>query len=223
MMYVMFDRQKVKWMVSKLELKHTHPCFAKQSVHYHEYREPTMHAKCVIEDNDEVDILPNKMYLALANKVGGSSNMSYSKKDVRNYITSNLRCADENANVKELLSYFLRMKDINPNLFYAVDVNAANKFRSTLWVDAKCRLSYKYYGDVASFDTIYSRNKYVCVCVSIERHRLPFISFVRVNHHEKSTMLGCALLGNEKIRSFEWVFTQRLKCMRTAPQAIITD
>ncbi|XP_025647326.1 protein FAR1-RELATED SEQUENCE 5-like [Arachis hypogaea] len=193
MMYVMFDRQKVNWMVSKLELKHTHPCFSKQSVHYHEHIELTMHAKCVIEDNDEVGILLNKMYLALANEVGGSSNLSYSKKDVRNYITSNLRCAEENADVKEMLSYFLRMKDINPNLFYVVDIDAANKFRSTLWVDARCRASYKYYGDVVSFDTTYSRNK----------HGLLFTSFVGVNHQGKSTLLGCALLGNEKIRSFE--------------------
>ncbi|RYQ99965.1 protein FAR1-RELATED SEQUENCE 5-like [Arachis ipaensis] len=35
-MYVMLDRQKDNWMVSKLELKHTHPCSAKQAVHYTE-------------------------------------------------------------------------------------------------------------------------------------------------------------------------------------------
>ncbi|RYR03414.1 hypothetical protein Ahy_B06g082337 isoform B [Arachis hypogaea] len=80
-MYVMFNKQKDHWMVSKLELKHTHPCSAKQSVHYHEYRELTMHAKCVIEKNDEVDIQPNKTYLTLANEVGGSSNLGYSEKD----------------------------------------------------------------------------------------------------------------------------------------------
>ncbi|RYR53280.1 hypothetical protein Ahy_A06g028294 [Arachis hypogaea] len=91
-MYVMLDRQNDNWMVSKLELKHTHPCSAKQAVYYTEYRELTMHAKCVIQNNDEAVIRPNKTYLALANEVGGSSNLGYSEKDVRNYITSNLRC-----------------------------------------------------------------------------------------------------------------------------------
>ncbi|RYR69437.1 hypothetical protein Ahy_A03g015987 [Arachis hypogaea] len=80
-MYVMLDRQKDNWMVSKLELKHTHPCSAKQVVHYTEYRELTMHAKCVIQNNDEAGIRPNKTYLALANEVGGSSNLGYSEKD----------------------------------------------------------------------------------------------------------------------------------------------
>ncbi|XP_016163310.1 protein FAR1-RELATED SEQUENCE 5-like [Arachis ipaensis] len=80
-------------------------------------------------------------------------------------------------------------------------------------VDARCRASYKYYGDVVSVDSTYSTN----------RHGLLFASFVGVNHHGKSTFLGCALLGNEEIPSYEWVFSQWVKCMGTAPQRIITD
>ncbi|XP_015967189.1 protein FAR1-RELATED SEQUENCE 5 [Arachis duranensis] len=193
-MYTMLDRQKDNWMVSKLELKHTHPCSAKQN-------------------NDEAGIWPNKTYLALENEFSGSSNLGYSEKDMRNYITSNLRCADENADVKEMISYFMRMKDINPNFFYAVDMDEANKFKSAFWVDARCRTSYEYYGDVVSFDITYSRNM----------HRLLFASFVGVNHHGKSTLLGCALLVNEEIRSFEGVFKQWLTCMEIPPQAIIMD
>ncbi|RYR48048.1 hypothetical protein Ahy_A07g034045 [Arachis hypogaea] len=80
-MYVMLDREKESWIVSTLELRHSHPYSTKKVVHYHEYRELTMHAKFVIMDNDEAGIRPNKMYLALANEVGGSSNLSFSEKD----------------------------------------------------------------------------------------------------------------------------------------------
>ncbi|KAL4337138.1 hypothetical protein AHAS_Ahas12G0080200 [Arachis hypogaea] len=197
-MYVMLDKEKESWVVSRLELRHSHPCLAKKAVHYHEYRELAMHAKCVITDNDEASIKPNKTYLALANEVGGSSNLSFSEKNVRNYITRKLRCADDNADFKGMMNYFVRMKEINPNFFYAIDVDDANKFRSALRVDVRCKASYEYYGDVVSFDTTYRRN----------RHGLPFAFFVGVNHHGKSTLLGCALLGREKIPSFEWVFTQ---------------
>ncbi|RYQ98148.1 protein FAR1-RELATED SEQUENCE 5-like [Arachis hypogaea] len=76
-----------------------------------------------------------------------------------------------------------------------------------------CRASYEYYGNVMSVDSTYS----------INRHGLPFVSFVGVNHHGKSTLLGCALLGNEEIPSYEWIFSQWVKCMGTAPQRIITD
>ncbi|RYR08295.1 hypothetical protein Ahy_B05g075902 [Arachis hypogaea] len=55
---------------TRLELGYSHPCSVKKSVHYHEYRELTLHAKCVITDNDEADIRPNKTYLVLANEYG---------------------------------------------------------------------------------------------------------------------------------------------------------
>ncbi|XP_072066730.1 protein FAR1-RELATED SEQUENCE 6-like [Arachis hypogaea] len=172
-----------------------------------------MHAKWVIEDKDEAGIRPNKTFLALANDSRGPSNLRYSEKNLRNYITARLRTSNVNVDVREMMNYFMRMKDINPNFFYAVNLDDECKFRSAVWVDARCRASYEYYGDVVSLGSTYSTNK----------HGLSFASFVGVNHHGKSTILGCALLGNEEIPSYEWVFSQWVKCMGTAPQQIITD
>ncbi|RYQ88598.1 hypothetical protein Ahy_B09g095702 isoform B [Arachis hypogaea] len=211
--YVKFDKETQDWFFFKVKLSHSHPCSAKKAVHYHEYRKLTMHAKCVIEDNDEAEIRPNKTFLALANESRGPSNLGYSEKDLRNYITARLRTSNVNVDVREMINYFMRMKDINPNFFYAINLDNECKFRSAVWVDARCRVSYKYYGDVVSLDSTYNTNK----------HGLPFVSFVGVNHHGKSTILGCALLGNEEIPSYEWVFRQWVKCMETAPHRIITD
>ncbi|XP_016172904.1 protein FAR1-RELATED SEQUENCE 5-like [Arachis ipaensis] len=105
--YAKFDREKEDQVLLKVELGHSHPCCPKMAVHYHEYRELIMHAKCVIEDNDEIGIRPNKTYLPLANEVGELSNLGYSEKDVRNYITTKLRSTDINADVKEILNYFM--------------------------------------------------------------------------------------------------------------------
>ncbi|RYR38449.1 hypothetical protein Ahy_A09g043490 isoform B [Arachis hypogaea] len=60
-----------KNMISAVELRHSHPCSAKKAVQYNEYKELTMHVKCMIEDNDEVEIRPNKTFLVLANEAGG--------------------------------------------------------------------------------------------------------------------------------------------------------
>ncbi|RYR75780.1 hypothetical protein Ahy_A01g000365 [Arachis hypogaea] len=211
--YVKFDKETQDWFFFKVELSHSHPCSARKAMHYHEYRKLTMHAKCVIEDNDEAGIRPNKTFLALANESGGPSNLGYSKKDLRNYITARLRTSNVNIDVREMMNYFMRMKDINPNFFYAVNLDDECKFQSAVWVDARCRASYEYYGDVVSLDSTYNTNK----------HGLPFASFVGVNHHGKSTILGCALLGNEEIPSYEWVLRQWVKCMGTAPERIIID
>ncbi|XP_016178061.1 protein FAR-RED IMPAIRED RESPONSE 1-like [Arachis ipaensis] len=206
--YVKFDKDVQDWVLFKVNLMHSHPCSPRKAVHYHEYRKLTMHAKCVIEDNDEAEIRPNKTFLALSNEAGGPSNLGFSEKDLKNYITARLRTSNVNADVREMMSYFMRMKDINPNFFYAVKLDEDCKFKSAVWVDARCRASYEYYGDVVSIDST---------------HGLPFVSFVGVNHHGKSTLLGCAVLGNEEITSYEWVFSQWVKCMGTAPQCIITD
>ncbi|RYQ92227.1 hypothetical protein Ahy_B09g098410 isoform A [Arachis hypogaea] len=198
-MYVMLDKEKESWIVSRLELRHSHPYSAKKSIHYHEYRELTMHAKSSLR----ITTRSNKTYLALVNEVGGSSNLSFSEKDVKNYITNKLRCADENAYFKEMMNYFMRMKEINLNFFYAIDADEANKFRSALWIDARCRVSYEYYRNVMSFDTsteeigMYTNGSIVKAFM----HGLLFASFINVNHHGKSTLLGCALLENEEILS----------------------
>ncbi|XP_057748072.1 protein FAR1-RELATED SEQUENCE 5-like [Arachis stenosperma] len=94
-----------------------------------------------------------------------------------------------NADVRGMMSYFMRMKDINPNFFYAVKLDEECKFKGAVWVNARCRASYEYYGDVVSVDSTYNTN----------RHGLPFVSFVGVNHYGKSTLLGCALSENEEI------------------------
>ncbi|RYR02074.1 hypothetical protein Ahy_B06g080912 [Arachis hypogaea] len=78
-MYVVLDNENECWVVSRLELRHSHPCSAEKAVHYHEYRELTMHAKCVITDNDEAGIRPNKTYLALANEGARALRDSFSR------------------------------------------------------------------------------------------------------------------------------------------------
>ncbi|RYR68006.1 hypothetical protein Ahy_A03g014482 [Arachis hypogaea] len=161
--YVKFDKDVQDWVLLKVDLTHSQPCSPKKAVHYHGYRQLTMHAKCMIEDNDEAGIRPNKTFLALSNEAGGPSNLGFSEKDLRNYITARLRNSNVNADVREMMSYFRRMKDINPNFFYAVELDDECKFKSVVWVDARCRASYEYYGNVVSVDSTYRRNRYVVV------------------------------------------------------------
>ncbi|XP_015945094.1 protein FAR1-RELATED SEQUENCE 4-like [Arachis duranensis] len=49
-------------------------------------------------------------------------------------------------------------------------------------------------------------------------------SFVGVNHHGQSTLLGCTLMKNEDIQSFKWLFECWLYCMgEKAPKGILTN
>nr|KAJ0220366.1 hypothetical protein LSAT_V11C200053570 [Lactuca sativa] len=56
------------------------------------------------------------------------------------------------------------------------------------------------------------------------KYKMPLAPFVGVNHHGQSILFGGALLENEKVETFEWLFENFLKCMFTKyPKAIITD
>ncbi|RYQ98555.1 hypothetical protein Ahy_B07g086294 [Arachis hypogaea] len=64
-----------------------------------------------------------------------------------------------------------------------------------------------------SFDTTYKLNKF----------EMPVAASVGVNHHRRSCLFGCALLGNEDIESFEWLMQTFVKCIGKRPDGILTD
>ncbi|KAK8946753.1 Protein FAR1-RELATED SEQUENCE 5 [Platanthera zijinensis] len=70
------------------------------------------------------------------------------------------------------------------------------------------------FGDLLSFDTTYSTNKYAMI----------FAPFTGLNHHRLSITFGAALLANEKTESFFWLFEKFLECMGgNEPILIVTD
>ncbi len=53
---------------------------------------------------------------------------------------------------------------------------------------------------------------------------MPFATFIGVNHHGQSILLGCALLSHEDVETFKWVFSTWLSAMGdTHPHVILTD
>ncbi|XP_020415665.1 protein FAR1-RELATED SEQUENCE 8-like [Prunus persica] len=81
-------------------------------------------------------------------------------------------------------------------------------------VDSRSRAAYEEFGDAITFDTTYLTNKY----------DMPFATFVGVNHHRHSILLGCGLISSEDTETFVWLFKVWLACMSGhAPCGIITD
>ncbi|XP_020963732.1 protein FAR-RED IMPAIRED RESPONSE 1-like [Arachis ipaensis] len=200
-----------QWRISRVEVSHSHPLNPKLSGMFSANRQLSMHVKDLIQQNDQAGIRPSKMYQALANAAGGPANLTFTEKDVRNYISRHLRISGDKTDPKELLKHFSRMKELNPNFFFEIDVDENHNLRNVFWADARCRAAWEYFGDVVTFDTTYKTNRY----------DMPFESFVGVNHHGMSTLLGCALLRNEDTLFFKdkfWVgmrSTQRSESMHS--------
>ena len=75
-------------------------------------------------------------------------------------------------------------------------------------------VDYKLFGDVVSFDTTYKTNK---------EYR-PLAMFVRFNHHRESVIFGAALLYDETIDTFQWLFEAFFEAMSgKKPNTIFTE
>ncbi|KAL0356446.1 UNVERIFIED_CONTAM: protein FAR1-RELATED SEQUENCE 6 [Sesamum radiatum] len=76
------------------------------------------------------------------------------------------------------------------------------------------RIAYNYFSDTVTIDTTSLTNKY----------EIPLISFVGINHHGQSVLLGCGFLGHESVEYFVWMFRAWLTCMQGRhPQVIVSD
>ena len=95
------------------------------------------------------------------------------------------------------------MKAENENFYFDVQVHEENRIKNIFWANASCRAAYMDFGDCITFDTTYKSNKY----------HLPLAVFVGVNNHLQSTIFGVALMGDETVDTFKWVFSAFLQCM----------
>jgi hypothetical protein len=106
------------------------------------------------------------------------------------------------------------MREMNEGFYAVMDLDDESRLRNLFWADARSRAAYEYFGDVIMVDMAYLTNRY----------GMPFASFVGVNHHGQSILLGAGLLSSDDTETFVWLFETWLKCMNgRAPSAIITN
>ncbi|RYQ89826.1 hypothetical protein Ahy_B09g096275 [Arachis hypogaea] len=163
------------WTISKVVLNHSHPCCPDQAEILKQHRELSMFMSRTIKIHEEAGIRPSKTYQSFVAAAGSHRELGFIEKDVRNYITREIR----------------------------LNLEGDHCIKHAFWADARSRAAFEYFGDVVSFDTTYNTNRY----------NLVLGSFVGVNHHGQSTLLECALMKNEDIQSFKWLFECWLRCM----------
>ncbi|RYR28707.1 hypothetical protein Ahy_B01g052863 isoform A [Arachis hypogaea] len=154
-------------------LHHSHHCCLTQAEMLKQHRELSMSVRRTIENNEEASIRPSKIFQSFVAAAGGHRELNFIEKDVRNYITREVRNISEQEYAKEFGKYLLRMKEKNQNFFFELELEDDQSIKLAFWADARSRAAFEYFGDVIPFDTTYNTNKYNLVCGS----------FVGVNHH----------------------------------------
>ncbi|RYQ89918.1 hypothetical protein Ahy_B09g096317 isoform H [Arachis hypogaea] len=148
------------WTISKIVLNHSHPCCPNQAEMLKQHRELSMFVRRTIETHEEAGIRPSKPYQSFVAAAGSHRELGFIEKDVRKYITREVRNISEKDDAKEFGKYLVRMKEKNQNFFFELNLEGDHCIKHAFWADARSRDAFNYFGDVVSFDTTYNTNRY---------------------------------------------------------------
>jgi len=152
-------------------------------------------------------------YIYISKQVGGIQTIGFTKKDLENFLETKRKQSLKYGEVGALMMYFKKESE-NPSFYYDFQMDVEEQITNIFWVDAQMINDYGYCGDVITFDTTYKTNM---------GYR-PLGVFVGLNNHRQTIIFGAALLYDETIPSFKWLFETFLKAMGgKKPKTIMTD
>ncbi|XP_058068737.1 protein FAR1-RELATED SEQUENCE 5-like [Magnolia sinica] len=204
-----------KYSVTKFVAEHNHEVITPTKVHMlRSHRGMTDAQKDEADNADGSGIKPREAVEYFSRRSGGRENLGFQSIDYKNYLQKKRMKVMERGDAGAVLQYFQKMQADNPSFFYAIQVDEDDQITNIFWTDAISIMDYSVFGDVVCFDTTYRINSY----------GRPFAPFIGVNHHKQTIIFGGALLYDETIESFKWLFETFLSAMsEKQPMTILTD
>ncbi|KAG6708290.1 hypothetical protein I3842_06G073800, partial [Carya illinoinensis] len=214
-MIIRHDKEKQKYSIHSIELNHNHALHIPQCAHMMPSQRKISKAQALeIDLADDSGIQLQDSYEFMGRQVGGKDALGYTKQDQKNYLHNKRQRELKYGEAGSLLRYFQKQKRENPSFYNAVQLDAAEQITNIFWADAQMIVDYNLFGDVVSFDTTYRTNK----------EYGPLAMFVGFNHHRETAIFGAALLHDETIESFKWLFETFFEAMSgKKPKTIFTD
>ncbi|KAK1278110.1 Protein FAR-RED IMPAIRED RESPONSE 1 [Acorus gramineus] len=193
-----FKEEDGKWKIDDFNDGHIHVLATPRKTHLlRSHREVTCAQKSLIDTFQDANVGSSQTMTILAMDSGGYDKVGCTERDIQNYrgkIHNEMRDYD----AQMFINSFKEKVAMNPSFYFAYEVDEENKLTHCFWADEGVRKAYAHFGNVVVFDTTYDTNKYSLI----------FAPFTGVNNHFQSISLGCGILKDEKIESFEWLFTK---------------
>ncbi|KAM0938089.1 putative transcription factor FAR family [Dioscorea sansibarensis] len=198
------------WVVSKVILDHNHHLASASTSHMLKSQRKASNSKT--RGSDEADRARGE-----AADMGGDHGVE-SVGFVNRYRSSCLstkRSRDLERGDAQMLFEFLKGKKLeDPSFFYAIQLDEMDRMANFFWADLQSVVNFSYFGDVVSLDTLYRLNK----------SEIPFALFTGVNHHKQICVFGAAVLLDESVESYVWLFNAFMAAMSgRQPRTIFTD
>ncbi|BFG31912.1 hypothetical protein CerSpe_181860 [Prunus speciosa] len=193
-----------KYHVIEFVSEHNHVTTSPSKTHlFRSHRKITLAQIVEVDMADSSGIAPKATLEFLSRQAGGRESLGFILDDYKNYLHSKRTREMKLGDTGGVLEYLQQMQLNDPNFFYAIQVDEDDLITNIFWADARMMVDYDYFGDVVCFDTTYRKNK----------EGRPFAMFVGVNHHKQTIIFGAALLYDETIQTFTWLFDTFVKAM----------
>nr|XP_027079890.1 protein FAR1-RELATED SEQUENCE 6-like isoform X1 [Coffea arabica]XP_027079891.1 protein FAR1-RELATED SEQUENCE 6-like isoform X1 [Coffea arabica] len=203
-----------RWRIVEVELQHNHLVSPEIKRFYKSHKKMILAAQKSQQAEPVKEIHTIKLYRTSVINAAPNGYSKVKERDVRHPTDHSKHLELKEGDAHAVYNYFCRMKLTNPNFFYLMDLDDEGRLKNIFWADARSRSAYIYFSDAIAIDTTCLTNKY----------ELPLVSFVGVNHHGQSVLLGCGFLGHESVEYFVWMFRSWLTCMLGRhPRVILTD
>ncbi|WOL11726.1 protein FAR1-RELATED SEQUENCE 5-like [Canna indica] len=203
------------WTVSKVELNHNHQLASPNKVHMlRSHRKLLPYQKELIDHMDKAGFRPHQIFNFFEAAASKPELVGFIRKDANNYISQQSMMKLKAGDIQTLL-YYLKSKQVeDPSFFYALQVHETGEITNFFWADGRAIIDYSYFGDVVSFDTTFQTNKY----------EMPFAPLLGMNNHKQTVLFGAALLFDETVNSFVWLFQTFMAVMGgKQPSTIFTE
>jgi hypothetical protein len=146
--------------VSDLILEHNHFLHLPQTSHFMvSQRKISELQGFEIETTNDAGIRPKAAHGLACLQAGGSSNLSYTLRDHKNYLWAKRQQEMAYGQAESMLMYFQDKIIENPSFQYALQMDREEQITNIFWVDAKMLTDYAYFCDIVSFDTTFGTNK----------------------------------------------------------------
>ncbi|XP_054785949.1 protein FAR1-RELATED SEQUENCE 5-like [Prosopis cineraria] len=196
-------------------LDHNHDLQPPEAVHmFPSFRELTSAQAFELETAEKDGINQKSSFKLMSEYAGGRTNLGYTRTDIKNYLNSKRQRAMSYGEAGCIFRYFEEQLVKNSSFFHAHQMDLEEQVTNVFWADARMLIDYAYFGEVISLDTTYYTN----------RDNRPLAIFSGINHYRGGVIFGAALLYDETIESFKWLFEIFLRAHKNVrPLTIFTD
>ncbi|XP_062173728.1 protein FAR-RED IMPAIRED RESPONSE 1-like [Alnus glutinosa] len=125
------------WYVTNVNLGHNHDLSPGKARYIRCNKKLDPATKRKLDIDDRAGIRTNKIYNALAVEAGGYENLTFEERECRNYIANSRRLRLGTGGAAALRDYFNRMRKVNDDFYFDIDVDDECRLRNVFWADAR--------------------------------------------------------------------------------------